>query len=195
MSSKLSNGKTVPEMFEDFLKYASEGVCNNLKFASLNEFLYNEYSLQFEFGYYLRNQGFDVQFERNVSAFNLNKKDFSKKEIDLVIKDTNGYKCAVEFKYPLASQGETTDHMTEMLEDIKFVSALKENGFAEGFAIALTDDNKYYEQPKTTKGRKSLSVNKCMYEYFRRGKTYISSPKSISWKGLVGNYKYYIFEA
>ena len=67
--------------------------------------IYNEFSLQFELGFFLReelkNKGFKVQFERNVEFFGGNKDDFVKKEIDIVVfKEDNPEKFAIELKLP-----------------------------------------------------------------------------------------------
>lgn len=46
--------------------------------------IYNEFSLQFELGYFLRNKGYNVFFEKNVKDYGFNKAGTYKSEIDLV---------------------------------------------------------------------------------------------------------------
>ena len=48
----------IKELIEEFLED---------KEIMKNERIYNEFSLQFELGFYLRNQGYEVYFEKNIT--------------------------------------------------------------------------------------------------------------------------------
>jgi hypothetical protein len=70
--------------------------------------IYNEISLQHEFGLYLRttvSKTFKTQFERPVSFFGLHRSNFVKKEIDIsVFASSQLEKYAIELKYPRNGQ-------------------------------------------------------------------------------------------
>ena len=72
----MNEENNIKQCIEDFLK-------KNLN----TEYIYNEFSLQFELGIFLRNNGFNVYFEKNVMAeFGKEySKDFIKKEMDLYV--------------------------------------------------------------------------------------------------------------
>ena len=139
--------------------------------------IYNEFSLQHELGIFLRNnlENQKIQFERNVSCFFSDKKNFEKKEIDISIfsesvnnllcsKDTtnrqypdlNNLSCVMELKYP--RNGQYPESMFSFCKDIAFLEQLVNCGFETGYFIAVADDPLFYEGGKSTK---------CIYRFFR----------------------------
>jgi len=107
--------------------------------------IYNEFSLQHELGAFLRNQlpELKVQFERNVSYFNLDKRNYEKKEIDLVIfSNPNNVKVVIELKYP--RNGQVPESMFSFCKDIKFLEQLLSSGFKSAYFIAVADDKLFY---------------------------------------------------
>lgn len=81
------------QLIEGFFLYVQS---NNIE-------IYNEFSLQHELGIFLRakQQGYRIQFERNVSYFTKDSKTI-KKEIDIVIfNGDKSEKYAIELKHPL----------------------------------------------------------------------------------------------
>ena len=101
----------------------------------------NEYGLQFELGCFLRNQGFDVFFEKNISSYNL--KSNIKHEIDLVVSDKKSNKYAIEIKYSRKKDG-AKEQKWEMLKDVAFIDELKNNNnskFNNTYAITLANDD------------------------------------------------------
>ncbi|MGB4984267.1 MAG: hypothetical protein WBO70_00655 [Erysipelotrichaceae bacterium] len=161
--------------------------------------LYNEFSLQHELGIFLRQQlpSYKIQFERNVSFFNITKT--IKKEIDIVIyNDTERY--AIELKYPL--NGQYPEQMYSFVRDIKFMEELKENGFTQTYAICLIRDKLFYEG-KNTDG---------IYSFFRdefvisgiihkptgnlKGKDFIkiNGCYKIQWINCLSYHKYYLIK-
>lgn len=70
--------------------------------------LYNEFSLQHEFGLFLRTKlpGYAVQFERNVAHFAPSKRGFTKRELDIAVfaRDKTEMKYAIELKCPRYGQ-------------------------------------------------------------------------------------------
>lgn len=126
--------------------------------------VYNEISLQLELGCRLRNrldERYRVEFERNVSHFDLKGID-TKKEIDIVIYDKHSKICAIELKYPTNNQ--VPEQMYSFCKDIRFLEELviPEKRFSFGFFIVLAGDYKFYSDNLRNDG---------IYSYFRRGET------------------------
>ena len=160
--------------------------------------IYNEFSLQHEFGIYLRRTmpaGFKVQFERPISYFHIPTK-LSKTEIDIsIFRSPRSEMEAVEFKFPRA--GRTPESMFDTCKDIQFVEELKSSGFVGGAAILVADNSDFYQPKQVTDG---------IYQYFRHGRTLtgqISKPTGdknqyvniqgsyeIHWHTVMGDLKY-----
>lgn len=121
---------------EDFVKAVASGGVE----------IYNEFSLQHELGLFLRNQlrGCKIQFERNVSHFNLQKSALEKKEIDIAITsaDTGERLSAIELKYP--RNGQVPESMFSFCKDIAFLEQLVSSGFQSAYFLALADDPLFY---------------------------------------------------
>lgn len=108
--------------------------------------VYNEFSLQHEFGSYLRSKlpsQFKVQFERPVGFFRLKVLPYVKKEIDLAIfSPDHRLKVAVEFKFP--RNGQYPEQMFKACQDIAFIEQLVAGGFDSGTFIMLADDPLFF---------------------------------------------------
>lgn len=108
--------------------------------------IYNEFSLQHELGIYLRNNlgKCKIQFERNVSHFELPKSDFEKKEIDIVITSmtASDRPCAIELKYP--RNGQVPESMFSFCKDILFLEQLVASGFQPSYFLAVADSPLFY---------------------------------------------------
>jgi len=111
--------------------------------------IYNEFSLQHEFGVFLRNHlkddGVKVQFERPTRFFGITSK-LTKKEIDLSCFATPEQPlAAVEFKFPRA--GQVPIQMFKFCQDVAFVEELviKERRFGCGLAVIAADDRDFYQ--------------------------------------------------
>lgn len=110
--------------------------------------IYNEFSLQHEFGIHLRSKFPDmkVQFERHVSFFfngtNLN---FIKKEMDISVfsQDKSNKEAAFELKFP--RNGQYPEQMFSFCKDICFIEQLKQAGFKATYFIVFADDRLFYE--------------------------------------------------
>ena len=125
--------------------------------------IYNEFSLQHEFGIYLRNRfpDYKVQFERNVDFFFPGKKSsFTKKEIDISVfsPDRSELRWAIELKYP--KNGQYPETMFSFCKDIAFAEELKSEGFSQTGVLILASDPLFY----------SGSANG-IYGLFRGGQT------------------------
>ena len=109
--------------------------------------IYNEFSLQHELGIYLRDalpNGYKVQFERNISFFGLNKSEFVKKEMDLVIFDQDRKdKYCIELKYPL--NGQYPEEMFSFVKDVKFLEQLKDAGFRGCYSLVVVADKPFFQ--------------------------------------------------
>ncbi|WP_409439693.1 hypothetical protein [Psychromonas sp. GE-S-Ul-11] len=84
-----------------------------------------------------------VQFERNVSHFDLDKCQFEKKEIDICIFSDSNLKCAIELKFP--RNGQVPETMFSFCKDILFLEQLVMAGFESAHFIALVDEHLFYE--------------------------------------------------
>jgi hypothetical protein len=123
--------------------------------------IYNEFSLQHEFGHFLRRHllGYLVQFERNVGHFVPAKEGFSKREIDITVfsKDKTELRYAIEVKFP--RNGQYPEQMFSFCRDIAFAEQLKEAGFAATAVLIVVDHHGFY------RGQGSSGI----YAYFRGG--------------------------
>lgn len=127
---------------------------------SIEDDIYNEFSLQHELGIFLREKlkEYKVQFERNVSFFEDCKENkFIKKEIDIVIyKPDFSEKYAIELKYP--KNGQYPETMFSFVKDISFMEQVKENlKFTNTFVLTLVNDKNFYEGSYPSE----------IYKYFR----------------------------
>lgn len=123
--------------------------------------IYNEFSLQHEFGVYLRTTleaKLKIQFERPVSFFGLDRGDFEKKEIDIAIFAPDlSEKYAIELKYP--RNGQYPEQMFKTCQDIYFLEQLHRNGFTRCFFLMVANTPLFYERGSKTG----------IYKYFRAG--------------------------
>lgn len=138
--------------------------------------VYNEFSLQFELGCFLRSMGYTVRYERNVSAYipKGNANQFIKKEIDLVAfigeDEMTADKIAIELKFPRNAQ--YPEQMYKFIEDIKFMEQVGGiQGFAETYVLCLVDNHNFYKYQPNQSG---------IYNYFRRQNEEISIPGNTS---------------
>jgi len=109
--------------------------------------IYNEFSLQHEFGIHLRKHlpKMKVRFERNVSSLFATTSQFKKKEIDICICSQNGAQkhSAFELKFP--RNGQHPEQMFSFCKDIAFLEQLKQAGFLNTYFLAFVDDRLFYE--------------------------------------------------
>ncbi len=124
--------------------------------------IYNEISLQHELGLFLRRQLSDckVQFERNVSQFQLQKSDFEKKEIDIAVTSAESDEplSAIELKYP--RNGQFPESMFSFCKDIKFLEQLVDSGFQSAYFLVIADHPQFYS---------GNCIGNEIYGYFRSG--------------------------
>ncbi len=128
-----------------------------------NILVYNEFSLQFELGCFLRSNGYTVRFERNVSSYvpKGTAKQFIKKEIDLVAfkghDEMNAEKIAIELKFP--RNGQVPEQMFSFIKDIRFMEQVGAIlGFTETYVLCLVDSPNFYKHEPNQSG---------IYKYFR----------------------------
>ena len=167
-------------------------ICNKADFRIEEELkvnqkgIYNEDSLKFELGIFLRKhlgKNYFVEFERNVQCFGLNKSQTVKKELDIVVfnkKLTEKY--SIELKFPRVKNYGQTVELRRFEEDEQCVNALINNGFTAAHQLILTDDSAYYATPSNNKGAPIQVINQGMYNKWR-GK---------NWIDLQGDTKYYL---
>ncbi|MEG0165556.1 hypothetical protein [Anaerorhabdus sp.] len=171
--------------------------CFMVEVANGNVEIYNEASLQYELGIYLRSNinDFSIQFERNTKYFGEDK--CVKHEIDLVI--FNKFKkYAIELKF--SKNGQIPETIYSCIKDIEFMEELKKRGFDKTYCITLI------EQPHFYLGKKRDGI----YFFFRdnipihgkirkpTGKTnetlLIEGYYKATWCGENGIRRYYLIE-
>jgi len=165
--------------------------------------IYNEASVQYELAIFFRNKFQDyykIQLERNIDYFGINKRDFIKKEMDLVVfTPDKKKKYCIEIKFP--TQGQHPEQMFKSCKDIAFLEQLKDTGFTKLYFLMFTDDELFYEQRENDYG---------IYLFFRRGKELtgeiikptgkkdekiqIKGKYYIKWIGVFNKFKYFIIE-
>jgi hypothetical protein len=123
--------------------------------------IYNEASLQFELGCYLRKNLFNVKFEVNIKTLDDSDSnmDLYKKEIDLLVVDENKNQFLIELKAPMmirkcsepkqSKQG-YSKAIADWEVDILFLNKMKQKGF-NCYSIFFTDDCAYYSGNSSTK--------------------------------------------
>lgn len=163
--------------------------------------VYNEFSLQHEFGIFLRGKfpNQKVQFERNVSFFFRSKMPFTKKEIDISIfaPDMRELAYAIELKYP--RNGQYPEQMFSFCKDLVFAEELKAAGFRVTGLVIFADDPLFYQgqaegiygffrggQP--LHGRVQKPTGRKDDEVILRG-TY-----SVQWKPIAGSLQFAVIE-
>lgn len=123
--------------------------------------VYNEFSLQHEFGIHLRCQlpsVLKVQFERPVGFFQTDPNAYPKKEIDIAIYTPDrSRRLAVELKCP--RNGQYPEQMLEACRDVAFLERLVAGGFEAGMFVILSSDALFW----------SGSLRDGIYRYFRAG--------------------------
>jgi len=110
--------------------------------------IYNEFSLQHELGFYLRNRislGYKVYFEKNISKCKgaikpFDKENFCKKEIDIAIENEKGnLEYAIELKFP----GDGSENFPSFMKDIAFMQQVNKAFGAKTYCLNISC-NKYH---------------------------------------------------
>jgi len=139
--------------------------------------------------------------ERSIKAYNL--KDYTKKEIDIVIGQENNSNIAIELKMPM--NGQVPEQMFKFIEDIKFLEELSASKFFHKcYLIVVTNDKDFWQGNK----------NDGIYSPFRsndtlKGKIYkptgnieikaanyyeLNGEYKIQWNNLVNGFRYFVIE-
>lgn len=159
--------------------------------------IYNEFSLQFELGIFLRNKlnGYKVQFERNTKFWGIN--NLVKHEIDIVVyNDTERY--AIELKYPL--NGQYPEQMYSFIKDIRFAEELKKHGFNNTYCLTVVKDKNFYSGVKIDgiyaffRNNATICGRVCKPTGSKDEALVLDSEYSISWTALNRDMMYYIVE-
>lgn len=141
------------------IEHIVSGFLNRVRSESVE--VYNEFSLQHELGFYLREHysNYRVQFERNISHFGGEAKNFKKREIDIAVFEESPREllCAIELKFP--RNGQVPEQMFSFCKDIQFAEELLSLGFKSASVLTLAEDPLFYQG--STQG---------IYGYFRGDK-------------------------
>jgi hypothetical protein len=164
--------------------------------------IYNEFSLQHEFGIFLRkftNSDFRIQFERAVSYFGINRAEVIKKEIDIVIfTPDRSTKFAIELKYP--RNGQHPEQIYRACEDICFLEQLRRSGFTRCWFMIVVEDRLFYSHGERSgiyglfRGGVPIHGKIQKPTGLRDGEIMILGNHRIVWKDIVNNWKYSVIE-
>ena len=182
--------------------------------------IYNERSLQFELGAYLKEnfgQNCKIYYEKDIYEYIKGK--FSKHYPDILIVD-NSKKYLVELKFLPEKANKKYGYpkrFFELLEDISFVSQLRvldQPYFAEVLSVTVAADKKFFSKPNRSERIESYNTNlKPRGEIFNKNypkiqlentSTYYETKKgtkkkvtiepfAIQWEKLANDFEYYIF--
>jgi hypothetical protein len=163
--------------------------------------VYNEFSLQHEFGFFLRRgtPNLKVQFERNVGYFFPSKHPFSKKEIDISIfsSDKKCLQHAVELKYP--RNGQYPEQMFSFCRDVAFAEELVRAGFSSAAFMVFADDRLFYQG--ASEGiygffRGSQPLHGCVKKPTgsKDEEVHIAGTYVVHWMPITGSLKYALIE-
>jgi hypothetical protein len=180
------------DLIEPFLRQVADGRID----------IYNEFSLQHELGFHLRQSlpNDNVQFERNVRDFFPQVSQFKKREIDIAVfsPGKDALKWAIELKFP--RNGQYPEQMFSFCKDVMFVEQLKLAGFAHAGLLIFADDPLFWH-----------GSQQGIYQFFRGAipmhglirkptggkddEVNISGSYPVEWKTVAGGLKYATIEA
>lgn len=180
------------KIVEDFIKEISK---DNIE-------IYNEFSVQFELAIFLRelvSSDYKVQLERNIEHFQLEKNQFLKKEMDIVVFDEKlNEKYCLEIKYP--TNGQYPEQMFKISQDIAFIEQLVESGFNNSFLIVLAEDRPFYmkkggaEIYEMFRVRREIKGEIIKPTGKRDKKVKIKNEYNINWKSINKDLKYFFIQ-
>jgi len=168
-------------------------------------YLYNEFSLQFELSSYLRNElpGIRVELERNISYLGLDKKQFVKSEMDILISNIDlNNQIVIELKAPINQRNVRPVTVFDWIKDLRFLEQLKVQNI-KGYSIFITDNQGYLRSKGTTKPllrdfrQKYISGSYCKHidsKNKNKSITLVNDYK-FEWNELGENFYYFIIEA
>ena len=179
------------------MKNILENIIKNISFDNY----YNEATFQFKLlmglGKIINEN--NIFPERNIEYYELNSKNFTKKEVDIIIE--NKENIAIELKMPM--NGQVPEQMFKFIEDIKFLEELKDcKCFQKCYFIVVTNDSKFWkgqgEKGIYTYFRKKLSIYGKIYKPTGKEKNKINytlkGKYKINWSKLNNEFQYLIIE-
>lgn len=134
-------------------------------FATENLELYNEFGIQFELTCFLKSRkelgDYKIQLERSISYFGLERNNFLKKEMNIVVfpPDKQEKHC-IELKFP--TNGQVPEQMFSACKNIKFLEQLVQEGNCNNsYFTFFTRDHNFFEGNRKDKlvSRKETQIN------------------------------------
>jgi hypothetical protein len=139
--------------------------------------------------------------ERNIEYYKLDPKQFSKKEVDIIIEQKGNSNIAIELKMPM--NGQVPEQMFKFVEDITFLEELKTSGlFSNGYLIVVTNDSNFWQGNKNdgiyAPFRNRVSLKGKIYKPTGNGKDenfhQIAGEYHVIWNTLTNNFRYFVLE-
>ena len=181
------------------------------EFAKRNDLeIYNEFSLQFELSFYLREifgKDFKIQLERNISFLGL-QSDLIKKEIDiLVYKDIGSLRdvIIVELKAIIDQSRARPITVFNWITDLKFLEQLKSAGVGSCYSLFVTDNERLVSNSTNSniklrllpdfRKRKIHGTYSTHSKPNKKNKTIsLDSEYTFQWKEFVNGQKYFLVD-
>ena len=166
--------------------------------------VYNEASVQFELGWYLKKKfpSAKISLERNISHLKFNKSEFEKSETDILFTDTlNHSHSIIELKAPINQDQVRPVTVFEWIKDLKFLEQLTKKGIS-CYSIFITDNKGYLDSNRKT-GRllKDFRNKNISGEYQKHLKSsekneiiFINNTYQFEWKAIGKGLFYFIAE-
>jgi hypothetical protein len=162
--------------------------------------IYNEASVQYELAIYLKEflkNVYKIQLERNISFFQLSKRDFIKKEMDIAIyKEDFSERYAIEIKFP--TQGQFPEQMFAICKDIRFLEDVKNSGFNKCYSLNIVNSKLFYCSKGGTPIYEMFRVNKKISGVIKKptgneyAEIYIQGEYKIKWYDIDDIHKYFL---
>lgn len=185
-----------------------------MKLSDINKFfelidkgeieVYNEASVQFELGWYLKKKfpNSKISLERNISHLKFDKSEFEKSETDILFTDTlNHSHSIIELKAPINQDQVRPVTVFEWIRDLKFLEELTKKGIS-CFSIFITDNNGYLKSNRKTGKLLTDFRNKKIYGEYQKHvksskknkKIFINNTYQFEWKDIGKGLFYFIAE-
>jgi hypothetical protein len=166
--------------------------------------IYNEASVQFELGWFLRLKypTANISLERNVAYLGVDKSDFVKSEMDLFFNQAGeDLSSVVELKAPLNQSQVRPITVFEWIKDVKFLEQVTELGI-RCFSIFVTDHKGYFNNGRKT-GRlltdfRSEKIQGSYHRYHKLSESndiiVLDGSYTFDWKPLNNGLFYFVIE-
>lgn len=156
--------------------------------------VYNEATMQYELGLYLRKElpeEYNVQFEKNVMFLGADNSQCIKKDVDILVYTENLKEIyAIQVKCPTSD--DILQKLYSILKDVKFLEQLRNCGITKGYSLNLISEKDYYINFPSKDIKQIFSKEKMIHGDINN--ISIEGEYIINWVNLNPNLKYFYIE-